>query len=81
MVESIWMKSAGAQRVVWKPEAIALAEREGIDLSLLESGLRKTVEERIIANDGALRLVRVIEQGRRKLGGKPARALGAVDRE
>ncbi|MEM9479613.1 MAG: hypothetical protein AAGA58_08175 [Verrucomicrobiota bacterium] len=39
------------------PEAFAIAKQEGIDLSLLESNLRKTPDERAGSHDRALNLM------------------------
>lgn len=74
------MKVAEERRIRWKPEAIALAEQEGIDLSLLEVSLQSTVAERISMNEGALKLVRTIERGREKNGARSQPVAGTVDR-
>ncbi|MEO5802485.1 MAG: hypothetical protein ABIR24_03080 [Verrucomicrobiota bacterium] len=46
------------------------AYESGIDMSLLEESLRRTPWERLLANDAALALVRVIEEAKPVKNGK-----------
>ena len=68
------MKVAEERPFFWKPEAIALAEREGVDVSLLTESMQMTLAERFEANDGALELVLTLEEGRKKGAIKSHRA-------
>ena len=58
------MKVEEERPIRWSREARELAEREGIDLTLLESNLRMTFAERIRANGSALGLVKALQAGR-----------------
>ena len=48
-------------------KAIEEAERAGFDLSLLESNLELTHEERLLRHDGALELVQAMREAGRAL--------------
>lgn len=51
-------------------EAIAAAERAGIDLSLLDVNLQMSVKERWEQHDGALELIEKLQQGRERADAK-----------
>ena len=43
----------------------------GVDMSLIEENLRRTSWERLLANDAALALVRIVENAKPVLNGAP----------